>query len=84
MELLPNTLKGDNWRNDAVRGLNIEEEHGGGCCGIVHLHSFPTAASLDAGTNRLKDVTVDQRVEWIKTAIAQIVTNYTDDDDSRV
>lgn len=51
------------------------EDHGGKCCGVKHLHSFPEFADRD-------DPTAERKVEWVKKACADAIdmTDYDDED----
>jgi len=48
-------------------------EHGGSCCGIYHIHSFP--AYLPTGA------TLDCRKRIIEAAVANCLAEYEDNDD---
>ncbi len=64
------------WTSQIV-GLFVDE-HGGNCCGIQHLHTFPTLANSPPLT---KIATLEKRVEWIKAGIAAAIDHYDTADD---
>lgn len=54
-----------------ITGLDCID-HGGGCCGIMHIQGFPCRAHH----GRLRDISDETRVEWIKRAVSECIYEY--------
>lgn len=52
-----------------IQGLFIRD-HGGNCCGVNHLDSFPPLTAAMFG------VTDEQRRKWIKSAVDEAIEGY--------
>ena len=58
----------------------LKEEHGGGCCGITHIHTFPTYNEYSNGRER-KYYTNEQLEELFISSIDSIIGEFHEEND---